>query len=97
MFFGKMALILAILPKNISKVNDNIIQESLSINDLLENIEFLTKSIIARKQKKFKGVCDLEIAKVLTRARVGGASVIFEYDLPSKKTLPPKNLRLLNF
>ena len=86
MFFGKMALILAILPKNISNVNDNITQESLSINDLLESIEFLTRSIIARRDKKFMGVCDLEIAKVLTRARVGGASVMyFVADLPSKK------------
>ena len=50
MSFGKIAA--AILPKDISKVNDNITTESLSINDLLESIEFLTKSIIARKREK---------------------------------------------
>ncbi len=54
MFFVKIALLSAILTKNISNVNDNITQESLSINDLLENIKFLTERIIARKRKKLK-------------------------------------------
>ena len=53
MFFVKIALLSAILTKNISNVKDNITLDSLSINDLLENIELLTKLIIARKQKKF--------------------------------------------
>ena len=51
MFFAKIAT--AILAKNTSNVNESSITESLSINDLLESIEFLTRSIIARKQKKF--------------------------------------------
>jgi hypothetical protein len=72
MFFVKIALLSAILTKNISNVNDNITVESLSINDLLESIEFLTKSIIARKQKKIKGVCRFANRQRLTRVWAGG-------------------------
>jgi len=93
MFFVKMALALfvsAILTKNISNVNDKITTESLSINDLLESIEFLTRSIIARKHKKFKREFDdLIIGKILTRERVGGSSVILLCT-----TSPPKNSSL---
>lgn len=40
---------MAILPPVSVNVNTNITIESLSINDLLGNIEFLTRSIISRK------------------------------------------------
>lgn len=97
MFFTKIA-VSAILVKNISKVNDKITTESLSINDLLENIEFVTKSIIARKQKNLSGSLPIwEIGKILTRARAGGASVIYSVRPPLQKNLPSKNLWLLNF
>ena len=57
MFFAKIAT--AILAKNTSNVNESSITESLSINDLLESIEFLTRSIIARKPKKIREFGDL--------------------------------------
>ncbi len=55
MLFGKIAI--AILPKSITIVNTNNTLESLSINDLLENIKFLIECIISKKcrdrNKKF--------------------------------------------
>jgi len=41
----------AILTIRRVNVNTNIALENLSINDLLENIEFLTKPIISKKRK----------------------------------------------
>jgi len=94
MFFGKMALILAILPKNISKVNDNITTDSLSINDLLESIKFLTRSIIARKHKKFIWEFDdLIIGKSFnTRTGGWGKCYIFRTTSPPKKSPLQKSL-----
>ncbi len=48
-FADKMAK--AILSAKSVNVNMSITTESLSINDLLENIEFLTRLIITRKRK----------------------------------------------
>ena len=52
MFLGKITIV--ILPRNIVNFNSNITLESLSINDLLGNIEFLTGSIISKKDKNEK-------------------------------------------
>ncbi len=98
MFFVKMVLLSAILTKNISNVNDNINIESLSINDLLENIEFLTRSIIARKHKKSIGsLTILKIGKNLTRERVGGSSVILLCTTSPPKKSPSKKSSAFEF
>jgi hypothetical protein len=89
-FVAKMAI--AILATKSVNVNMSITTKSLSVNDLLESIEFLTRSIIARKHKKFKGVCDSK--NFNTRTGGWGKCYVFCSRPPLQKTLPPKNLWL---